>query len=107
MKEQLISIETTRYAEFFRYLLQEYISGSSVTIDGRTIEESGFPQLIEGWCVNERIKQTRNFTLSRNKTELFGFHDSPKELWASITELPFVERMAANKLVRFKVLKAE
>ena len=99
MKKELISIETKRYSEFFRYLLEEYASTSRITIDGDTFDGNDCAQL-KDWCVNKRIKQTRNFKLTRDNMDLFGFHDSPSELWAAITELSFVERMAEAKLIR-------
>lgn len=102
MKEQIISIETKRYSEFFRHLLEEYAETSRITIDGHAFGGSDLAEL-KSWCVNERIRQTRNFKLTRGKMDLFGFHDSPSELWAAITELPFVERMAQAKLIRFKL----
>jgi hypothetical protein len=105
-KAKFISIETTRYSEFFRRLLQEYGPTSHVTIDGKVFDETQFPRLIEEWCINDRIKRTKDFRLLRDKTALFGFHDSPSELWATHTELPFLERMAAEKLVRFRILKS-
>jgi hypothetical protein len=102
MKEQLISIETKRYSEFFRHLLEEYAETSRIMIDGHPFEGSDLAEL-KSWCVNEQIKQTRNFKLTRGKMDLFGFHDSPGELWAAMTELPFVERMAKAKLIRFRL----
>jgi hypothetical protein len=102
----LISIETTRYSEFFRRLFNEYGNDTRASIDSRTVEGRDFAQFVDEWCVNDRIKQTKNFSLHRGKTELFGFHDHPRELWAATTELPFVERLAAEQIVRFKVVKS-
>jgi hypothetical protein len=103
-KKNLISVQTTRYSEFFRRLLQEYGTDSQAAIDGKNFSAEQFPQLIADWCVNDQIKKTRNFRLSRGKTDLFGFHDSPDEFWAAETELPFIERLAGDKLVRFRIM---
>ncbi|MGH7976484.1 MAG: hypothetical protein ACREC8_07455 [Limisphaerales bacterium] len=104
MKNKFIAIETKRYSEFFRRLFQEHGTDSQAMVDGGKISAEQFPQLIIDWCKNAQIKKTRNFRLSRGKTDLFGFHDSPDELWAVETELPFVERLAAEKLVRFRIM---
>lgn len=103
-RKRLISVETKRYSEFFRQLLEEYGSDSQVTIDGGTFIAAQFPQLIVDWCTNTQIKKTRNFKLSRGEIDLFGFHDKPDDLWAAETELRFIERLAADKLVRFKIM---
>jgi len=103
-KKNLVAIETKRYSEFFRRLFQEYDSGSQVTIDGKRFTVAQFPHLIADWCSNSQIKKTKNFKLSRGKTDLFGFHDKPDELWAAETELSFIERLAADKLVRFRIM---
>jgi hypothetical protein len=103
-RRTLISIETTHYSEFFRRLFQEYKTDSYVRVDGKVVNAAQFPQLIADWCTNDQIKKTKNFKLSRGETDLFGFHDSPDELWAVETELPFIERLAADKLVRFRIM---
>jgi hypothetical protein len=105
MKEKkLIAIETKRYSEFFRRLLQEYKVGSRVKLDGKTFGAEQLPQLIAEWCTNEQIKKTKDFKLSRGKIDLFGFHDSPDEMWAVETELPFVEQLANEKILRFRIM---
>ena len=103
MKLQLISIETKRYSEFFRRLFEEYAANSHVIIDGKTFDGSDFTKLKEDWGANEQIKRTRDFKLIRGRVELFGFHDSPNELWAAMSEVSFVKRMAEEKIVRYKL----
>ena len=100
--KKFISIQTKRYSEFFRRLFDEYKTNYSVFIDGKIVESAKFSKLIEDWCTNDLIKKTRDFKLSRDNIDLFGFHDGPDELWAIETELPFVERLAADKLIRFR-----
>jgi hypothetical protein len=100
---KLISISTKRYSEFFRRLLGEYSAGTSVEIDLRSYPASEFPNLIETWCTNAKIKGTREFRLIRGNDDLFGFHDSPDELWAACSELPFVERLASEQLLQYRI----
>jgi hypothetical protein len=102
---ELIDVRTTRYSEFFKRLLDKYADGATVEIDGNRYSSSDFPKLIRDWCTNAKIRETRNFGLSRNGTEIFGFHDHPSELWAAISELPFVEQLASEGIVRFGILK--
>jgi len=103
MKARLIGIETTRYSAFFRCLLQEYGEGTLVKVDAVQYHSPQYAELAEQWCINEKIVGTRDFVLTRNGVELFGFHDHPEQLWAAYSELPFIERLAAEKIVRFKV----
>ena len=103
METKLISIRTRRYSEFFRRLLREYASGATVVINQHSYPASEFPQLIESWCTNAKIAHTWEFLLLRGETELFGFHDHPDELWAACSELPFIERLASERIVRYRV----
>jgi hypothetical protein len=103
MKPKLVAIETRRYSEFFRRLLEHYAEGSFAKIDGVEHPSPDFATLIENWCTNAKILATRDFVLSRDRQELFGFHDHPEALWAVESELPFIEQLAAEKIIRFKL----
>lgn len=106
MESSRISIETTRYSAFFRRLLQEYSEGTAAIIDGQRHSALEYPDLVKNWCTNARIKGTNEFRLLRGDAELFGFHDHPDELWAACSELSFVERVAEEGIVRYRVLPA-
>ena len=106
MKTKLIWILTKRYSTVLRRLLQEYSSGASVVIDRKRFNSSEFPQLITNWCTNECICSTRDFKLLRGRTDVAGFHDTPDEMWIATTELPFVQKLAAEKLIRYKASQA-
>jgi hypothetical protein len=97
---KLIAIETNRYSEFFRHLLAEY-SDSAVVIDG---SQCSAPEALSAWCTNAVICRTRDFLLKQNDIELCGFHDHPNETWMVESELPFVQRLAAENIIRFQVL---
>jgi hypothetical protein len=100
MKTKLISLQTKRYSAVLRRLLEEYSSGTTAIIDRKRFSSSEFPQLIATWCTNARIRATRDFKLLRGRVELAGFHDTPDEMWIVDTELAFVQRLAAEKLIR-------
>lgn len=106
METELISVVTTRYSEFFQRLFQEYTNATAVVIDLRHYSPSDFPELIANWCTNAKISETREFRLLCGNVELFGFHDHPDELWAAYSELPFIERLASERIVRYRVLPA-
>jgi hypothetical protein len=107
MSSKLIAVKTTRYSAFFRRLFEEYkeYDDATVKIDGKKYANSAFPMLIDKWCRNSKIVNTRDFALIRGKNELFSFHDHPEALLAAISELPFLEKLAADQLVRFRVGK--
>lgn len=106
METKLISVVTTQYSEFFQRLFQEYTNETAVVIDLRHYSPSDFPKLIANWCTNAKISDTREFRLLCGSVELFGFHDHPDELWAAYSELPFIERLAAERIIRYRVLPA-
>jgi hypothetical protein len=100
--QKFLSIRTTRYSEFFRRLLQQYREGVRVEVDGARYSEADLDSLIESWCTNAKIRATRNFSLWRGETELFGFHDSPDELWAADSESAFIESLEREHLLRVR-----
>ena len=103
MKQKLISVSTTRYSVFFRRLLQEFTDGTTAVVGKRRFTAAQFPELISIWCINARIQSTRDFRLFRGRTELAGFHDSPNCIWADLSTLPFLEKLASEKIIRYEV----
>ena len=101
---KLISIETTRYSEFFRRLLCEYAESVTLEIGKDSYSSADVPRLLSEWCTNQEICGTRHFRLLRGDVELFGFHDHPRELWAATSELPFVEQLHSDAVVTYRVL---
>jgi len=103
VKRELISVSTTRYSVFFRRLLQEYTDSTTAIIGKRRFSAAQFPELIQDWCTNHRIRATRDFKLLRGRAELAGFHDSPDCIWADLSLLPFIKKLASEKIVRYAV----
>jgi hypothetical protein len=103
--QKLIALETRRYSAMFRRILMEYGERATIRIDGRTFSgESGVSELVENWCTNARIKQTRKFVLEREGRALFGFDEHPRETWAVLTELAFAEALRKEGVARYRVL---
>jgi hypothetical protein len=98
---KLISIHTKRYSVFMRRLLEEYSEGTTAVIDRKRFASADFQQLIATWCTNARICTTRDFRLVRGRMEIAGFHDTPDDMFIAATELPFVQRLAAEKIIRY------
>ncbi len=107
----LIGIETTRYSTFMKRVLSEFNNNvliqintdSYSTSDIKKYSGQDIPTLIETWCTNKNIKQTLFFNLQQNDEELFGFWDTPENLWADISVLPFIKEMADEKIIRFHI----
>jgi hypothetical protein len=99
-----ISIETTRYSTLMKRIFEEYNENIEIHIDGSRYTEKDIPKLLEWWCNNKTIKATVDFTLSRDGVRIFSFHDSPDDFWAAISERLFVEQLAKEKIIRFKLL---
>jgi hypothetical protein len=98
---KLISIHTKRYSVLIRRLLEEYSQDTTAVIDRKRFPSSEFPHLIANWCTNARIRATRDFKLLRGRIEIAGFHDTPDDMFMAATELPFVRRLAAEKIIRY------
>ncbi len=102
---KFVGIRTKHYSAVVRRLLQHFAHGTTAVIDRKRVPSSEFPQLIASWCTNARIRATRDFRLLRGRTDLAGFHDTPDEMWIVANELAFVQRLAAEKLVRYDAPK--
>jgi len=37
--------------------------------------------------------------------ELFAFHDHPRELFAAVSERPFVEKLHAEQVLRYRIME--
>jgi len=99
----VIWIKTHRYSEFLKRLFAEYNENIEIEIGGRLYAEKDIHNLIKDWCTNQNIRKTIDFTLKKNGTPLFGFHDTPDDFWAAMSERPFIEQLASEKIVRYKV----
>lgn len=99
----LISISTHRYSTFLKRIFEEYSENVEIYIDGIRYTEKDIPELLKRWCINKIIKRTLHFTFKQDEVELFGFHDTPDDFWAAISERTFVERLAKEKIIRCRV----
>lgn len=98
--DTLIAIETRRYSAVLRRILEAYAGRSEVRVDARVFRGDAIRDLLSTWCTNDKIKETRNFSLSRDGQKLFGFHDDPSQLWAATSERIFVEKLRSDGLAR-------
>ena len=109
---QLIGIETKRYSTFMKLVLAEFCTNVSIDIGTeiskskiKTYQDKDIPWLIETWCTNNNLESTAFFSLKQNGSELFGFFDHPDNLWSDISTLPFIEKVAKNKIIYFNVVE--
>lgn len=89
---------------FLKRIFEKYHENVEIYIDGQVYNENDIPKLLKDWCTNRNIKRTRDFHLKKNGAELFGFHDSPSEFFADVSERSFVEHLANEKIVRYRLL---
>ncbi|MHC4654641.1 MAG: hypothetical protein ACYS91_06425 [Planctomycetota bacterium] len=99
----LISIRTRRYSTLLKRIFEEYNKNVEIIIDGIKYTEKDIPELLEWWCKNVIIKRTLNFTFKQDGVTLFGFHDTPDEFYADISERTFVERLAKETIIRCRI----
>ena len=95
-------MHTKRHSAVIRRLLEHFSDDATAVIDRKRFRSSDFPDLLTRWCTNDRIRATRDFKLLRGRVELASFHDTPDDIWIAEEALPFVERLAAEKLIRYE-----
>jgi hypothetical protein len=98
-----IWIQTRRYSRLIRSIFEEYNENVEIEIDGIRHGPADIPRLLDEWCTNRNIAKTLNFSLQRNAKPLFGFHDDPCYFLGALSERSFVERLASEKIVRYRV----
>jgi hypothetical protein len=99
----IIWIKTHKYSTLLRRIFEEYKKNAEIYIEGHRYSEYDIPQLLDNWCTNRIITRTINFSLKKDGMELFGFHDTPDEFWAAMSERPFVERLASERIIRYRI----
>jgi hypothetical protein len=101
----LISMDTTRYSEIVRRIVERYGREIEIEIDAMRFAGDELSSFLETHCTNDRLTKTRNFVVRRGTNELFGFHDHPREFWAVASEGAFLQELANERLVRLKPLR--
>ena len=100
----IISIRTHRYSLLVRRILETYNRDVEIYIDTARYTDTDISNLLRWYCTNKAIKSTVHFTLKKSGVELFSFHDTPDEFWAAISEREFVESLAKDKIIRYRIL---
>ena len=101
---ETILIETKRYSTLIRRILEDYNHDVVVKIDNTQFSESYIPQLLSNWCTNRIIESTIYFALMHKGDSLFWFFDHPDNMCAAISVLPFIKKLADEKIVRYKII---
>lgn len=99
-----ISIETKRYSTLIKRILEEYCHDVVIKIDNTQFSESYIPQLLSNWCTKRSIESTNYFVLKHKGDDLFWFFDHPDNMCAAVSVMPFIERLADEKIVRYKII---
>jgi hypothetical protein len=99
----LISIRTRRYSTLLKRIFEEYNKNVEIIIDGIKYTDKDIPELLEWWCKNVIIKRTSDFIFTQDRVILFVFHDTPDEFYADISERAFIERLAREKIIRYRI----
>ena len=100
---KLIQIKTKRYVLFFNTLFDFYKSDIEVIIDGKVYKNENIKNLKAEWCVKNRILRTKDFSVKKDGEEIYGFHDNIYELWASYSELTFIESLFEKNILRYRI----
>ncbi|WP_056914137.1 hypothetical protein [Pelomonas sp. Root662] len=93
----MISIETTRYSTVVAAFAERYPLAIAL------LDKRAQARPISQWCTNAKLLGAINFSLRDGKAELLGFHDGPRNMWASADALALVEELAAKHVLRFEL----
>ena len=93
----MFTISTTRFSQVVQAFVERY-PDAVARLDERI--QAG---PANEWATNAALKGAINFSLTNRSGELLGFHDDPKDMWASTATLPLVEELSAQRILRFTI----
>ena len=102
---EIIAVETRRYSTVVKRILENYIHDVVIKIDNTQFSESYIPHLLSNWCTNRALESTNFFVLEHKGVDLFWFFDHPDNMCAAISVLPFIKKLADEKIVKEHVMK--
>ena len=98
-KMEYLEIDTTKYSAVIRAAVDAH-PNAVILINKVTATES-----IEEWCTNKKLKEYIDFSINEGGRVLWSYHDHPVNMLVVASELPLVERLKSEKLLRFKEAK--
>jgi hypothetical protein len=93
----VLTITTTRFSLVVQAFAERY--PDAVARLNNSIQEGP----ASGWATNAALRAAANFSLTDDSGELLGFHDNPKDMWASTATMPLVQELSAQRILRFTV----
>jgi hypothetical protein len=95
----VITIDTTRFSAVVSEFLRRYPNAVA------KLDKVPQTAALGEWCTNARLAAAIDFSLVEGSEEILGFHDGPRNMWATDSTLPLVESLAERKLLRFRVAR--
>ncbi len=103
--EKYIQIKTRRYSTLIKHIFEKYKHEDiDIFIDSGHYKSEDIPEISKNLCTNHMLKHTIDFSVYKDGEMLFGFHDHPDEFRANISELEFIKKLAAKKIIRYRVV---
>ena len=93
----MLNIDTTRYSTVIKAFMDRYPEAIA------RLDKHSQTGPVGQWCTNASLLSAINFSLRLDNTELLGFHDGPRNMWASADTLTLVEELAVRRVLRFQV----
>jgi hypothetical protein len=91
----MLTIDTTRFSMVVAAFVKAYPSAVAY------LDKVAQTDSLERWCTNERLKSAIDFSLAEAGVELLGFHDGPRNMWASDSAMPVVVALADQSVLRY------
>jgi hypothetical protein len=93
----MIDLKTTRYSTVVAAFVERY-PDAEARLDKRRVAGP-----VASWCTNAALREAVDFSLTLGDDELLGFHDGPRNMWASSEALPLVGELASRRVLRYRV----
>lgn len=93
--EYLLSIDSENYVNLLRRVVSDYSKYDFIEING---EKRPFEWILNYWCNEESINRTIDFAIFKNGRAVVGFHDSPDEMWADVSEEHYFRSLENEKI---------
>jgi len=100
LEKAVITIDTTRYSVVVTAFVHRYPSAIAV-LDRKPQSDD-----VSEWCTNENLQAATDFSLREGEAEFLGFHDGPRNMWASDDTRTLVRELAALHVLRYSNAEA-
>lgn len=92
----MLTIETTRYSTVVAAFIDRF-PDAQASLNKRRVNGP-----CSVWATNKALLGAVDLSIRQGSTELLGFHDGPRNMWASDVTVDLVQELASAGVLRYR-----